>query len=124
MDKRTRIVVADDNRDAADSLAQILGLMGHAAFAVYDGRQAVAACRERQPALVILDVQMPIMGGIEAARAIRAEGRPGPVIASLTAVRGRQQPDDVDWQAFDFHLSKPLELAELEILLATTRAAK
>ena len=118
MNKRTEIVVADDNRDAADSLAQLLVLLGHRALAVHDGRQAVSACRAHRPSLVILDVQMPIMNGIEAARAIRAGGHPLPVIASLTALKDRQRPNDLDWAAFDAHLSKPLIPAELDTLLA------
>ena len=123
MNKRTEIVVADDNKDAADSLAQLLGLMGHGALAVYDGRQAVAACRALRPSLVILDVQMPIMDGVEAARAIRKGSHPLPVIASLTALKGRQLPDDVEWALFDVHLSKPLVPAELDRLLAKAMPA-
>ncbi|MBW8778867.1 MAG: response regulator [Burkholderiales bacterium] len=65
------IVVADDNHDAADSLAQLLGLMGYDAVAVYDGEQAVRACHDLHPDLAILDVQMPLLDGCAAARRIR-----------------------------------------------------
>ena len=59
MTDRCNVVVADDNRDAADSLVTILSAMGYRAVAAYDGLEAVEACATLEPDLAILDVQMP-----------------------------------------------------------------
>jgi CheY-like chemotaxis protein len=121
MPTRSCIVVADDNHDAADSLAQLLGLMGYDAVAVYDGEQAVRACHDLHPDLAILDVQMPLLDGCQAAHRIRDDddGRP-PMIASLSALRMQDEPLCSDHEVFDTHLSKPLRLDELSSLLART----
>ncbi len=118
---RSRIVVADDNHDAADSLAQLLDLMGYDAVAVYDGEQAVQACHELHPDLAILDVQMPRLDGCAAARRIRddEEGR-APWLASLTALKPQEEPLHSGRDLFDTHLSKPLRMDELSNLLART----
>jgi len=75
MPTRSCIVVADDNHDAADSLAQLLDLMGYDAVAVYDGQQAVRACHDLHPDLAILDVQMPGLDGFETAAYIKQRER-------------------------------------------------
>ena len=118
---RSRIVVADDNHDAADSLAQLLDLMGYDAVAVYDGEQAVRACHDLHPDLAILDVQMPLLDGCAAARKIRNEedGR-APMLASLTALKLQDEPLRSGRDLFDTHLSKPLRIDELSSLLART----
>jgi CheY-like chemotaxis protein len=120
MSNRSRIVVADDNRDAADSLAQLLSLMGYDAVAVYDGRQAVQACHDLHPDLAILDVQMPIMDGCAAAQLIRQDDVPRPWLASLTALKLHDEPLRSSCELFDAHLSKPLRIDELSTLLART----
>ena len=74
MSSNCSVVVADDNREAADTLVEILAAMGYPAIAVYDGREAVQACAALEPELAILDVQMPFIDGCEAARLIRAAG--------------------------------------------------
>jgi CheY-like chemotaxis protein len=118
MTSRPFIVVADDNRDAADTLAQLLRLLGYEATAVYDGRQAVAACSSHPAALAILDIHMPIMSGTEAAMNIRAQHGAALLLASLTSLRGRTAPSGPEWDVFDAHLSKPLQMSELSDLLA------
>jgi CheY-like chemotaxis protein len=117
MSNSSCIVVADDNRDAADSLAQLIELMGYHEVAVYDGQQAVDACRKLHPALAILDVQMPVMDGCIAARRIRDAGTPPPWIASLTGLKLQEEPLKSGCDLFDVHLSKPLQLLELSRLL-------
>jgi two-component system, chemotaxis family, CheB/CheR fusion protein len=116
MNKRS-VVVADDNKDAADSLAMLLELMGYAATAVYDGAQALEACRRHRPDLAILDVQMPILDGLAAARAIRAERGASVVLASMTGLRGRSERTGTPWDCFDAPLAKPLRMSELVTLL-------
>jgi CheY-like chemotaxis protein len=118
MPTRSCIVVADDNHDAADSLAQLLGLMGYDAVAVYDGEQAVRACHDLHPDLAILDVQMPLLDGCAAARRIRDDEARVPVLASLSALRMQDEPLRSEHDLFDTHLSKPLRIDELSSLLA------
>ena len=119
MPSRSCIVVADDNHDAADTLAQLLDLMGYDAVAVYDGEQAVRACHALHPDLAILDVQMPVLDGCQAARRIRAgEHGHAPWLASLTGLRPQEEPLRSGRDLFDAHLSKPLRVDELSTLLA------
>ena len=104
------ILVADDNHDAADSLVEVLRAGGYEAVAVYDGAHAVRLCSERMPSAAILDVQMPIMDGCEAARLIRAmRARPN-AIASLTAMHPREEPMLSKAALFDVNFRKPAQL--------------
>jgi len=112
------VVVADDNHDAADTLVQILGAMGCAAVAVYDGREAVAACVALEPDLAILDVQMPLIDGCEAAREIRSGAHPPGTIASLSALRHWEEPMRSQGAVFDVRLAKPVQMQQLFDLLA------
>lgn len=116
----TCIVVADDNRDAADSLVELLGALGYAAVAVYDGREAVEACAVLEPDLAILDIQMPLMNGCVAARLIRCSVNPPGVIASLSALRHWDEPMKSEGEAFDVRLAKPARMDQLSELLART----
>lgn len=117
MSSRCSVVVADDNREAADTLVEILGAMGYSAVATYDGRQAVAACAALEPDLAILDVQMPFLNGCEAARLIRAGAHPPATIASLSALRHWDEPMKSSGGVFDFRLAKPARMDQLSALL-------
>src|SRR5262249_34073123 len=82
---RRRILVVDDNQDAADSLALLLRLAGQDARAAYDGPSALAQAREFEPEVVFLDIGMPGMDGYEVARRLRRDRPPGgPVLVALT----------------------------------------
>jgi PAS domain S-box-containing protein len=114
-----RVLVVDDNRDAADSLAEVLEHLGYEVKTTYDGLQAVEAIREYQPRLVLMDLGMPGLNGYKAARRIRAlpEGRD----VMLVAVTGWGQEEDKRRSreaSFDRHMVKPVDLAALEQLLA------
>ena len=117
-----RILVADDNRDAAQSLAQVLRIMGHQVHLAYDGVEAVDAVVEFDPEVVMLDIGMPRMDGHEACRRIRAlPGRP----RVLIAVTGWGQEEDrlrSQEAGFDLHLTKPLDPAAVEAVLASLPA--
>lgn len=118
-----RVLVVDDNRDAADSLAALLRLQGHAARIAYDGPAGLAAAAEFAPDVVLLDLGMPGMDGYEVARRIRAA--PGLRGVALAALTGWGQPEDRRRTAaagFDHHLVKPVEPAALEKLLAGLRS--
>ena len=116
-----RILIADDNRDAADSLAMMLRINGHDVRTAYDGQQAVDMAEAFRPALALLDIGMPRLNGYEAARGIRDKtfGR-GMVLVALT---GWGQPEDKQRSkvaGFDHHLVKPVDPSTLDRLLATS----
>src|SRR5260370_39294159 len=68
-----RILIADDNRDAADTMGMLLELGGHEVIVAHSGNQALELGRQRRPAVVILDIGMPDMNGYEVARTARNE---------------------------------------------------
>lgn len=109
-----RILVVDDNRDSADSLAMLLGLHGHETRAVHDGVTAVETAESFRPHMLFLDVGLPVMDGIEACRRIR-EQRWGKEMV-IVALTGWGQEDDrrkSKEAGFDEHLVKPVDNATL-----------
>jgi PAS domain S-box-containing protein len=117
-----RVLIADDNRDAADSLAVLVRLEGHEVTVVYDGEDALAAINTTKPQIAVLDIGMPRMSGYEVARQVRA-GIIGPAV-TLIAVTGWGQHKD-KMQAlgagFNHHLTKPVETGRLLELLRLNR---
>jgi CheY-like chemotaxis protein len=112
------VLVADDNVDAATSLALLLQIEGHEVAVVYDGAEAVDQVPHFRPDLVILDIGMPKMDGLEAARRIRATSEGKNLV--LVAVTGWGQPADRERTraaGFDAHLVKPVEGGALQALL-------
>jgi DNA-binding response OmpR family regulator len=115
-----RILVVDDNRDAADSIATFLGLKGYAAQCAYDGLQAVAQADAFKPEVVLLDINMPGQSGYDVARELRDHKRaPRPLIVGVTG--SAQESDKVLAKklGFDHYLTKPVVLEELLALLRT-----
>jgi len=105
-----RILLADDNRDAAESLAIILRLEGHEVELAHDGDSALRAFAEKRPDVALLDIGMPKANGYEVARQIRAD--PGGAEVLLIAITGwAQDADKAQSRAagFDHHLTKPIE---------------
>jgi PAS domain S-box-containing protein len=104
------ILVVDDNRDAAASLAELLSLEGHRVVVAFDGPTALTRADENTPQLAFLDIGLPLMDGYEVARRLRE--RFGPKI-TLVAVTGYGQESDrrrSQEAGFDEHLVKPIEL--------------
>jgi CheY-like chemotaxis protein len=115
---RRRILVVDDNRDFANTLAALLETFGHEVRTVYDGRTAVAIAGEYRPDAVLLDIGLPEMNGYDVARELRQA--PGLGHVTLVAFTGYGQEEDrrrVREAGFDFHLVKPVEAAELARLI-------
>jgi len=113
-----RILVADDNRDAGETLAMLLRLDGHEVHVAIDGLEAVELFGREQPDVVILDIGMPGLSGHEAAQRIREQC--GGRSVTLIAVTGWGQKADKDRAAasgFDHHFTKPVEPNELSALL-------
>ena len=116
---KRRILVVDDNRDGADSLAMMLRLMGNEVRTTYDGIEAVEAAVQFLPEVVLMDVGMPRLNGLDATRRIRelAAGRN----VTIIALTGWGQDGDRERSreaGCDGHLVKPVNLAELEKLLS------
>jgi signal transduction histidine kinase/ActR/RegA family two-component response regulator len=114
-----RILVVDDNRDAVDSLAMMLELMGHEVRTAHDGEAGIAVAAAFRPEVILMDLGMPKLNGYEAAARIRAEPwGAGPFLVALTgwgADDDRRQTHDA---GFDRHLVKPVDPAALVKLLA------
>jgi PAS domain S-box-containing protein len=120
-----RILVVDDNVDAADGLKMLLELNGEQVRAAYDGESALKVAREFRPQVALLDVGMPRMDGYEVARRLKAA--PETRQAALVAVTGWGQPEDrrrSSEAGFDLHLVKPVEPSELERLLDSLKAKR
>jgi PAS domain S-box-containing protein len=113
-----RVLVVDDNADAARSLASVLEMLGHQIRTVFDGAAAVAAVQEERPEVVILDIGLPKMDGYEVARRIRSV--PGGKDMMLIALTGYGQSEDkrrAQEAGFDDHLVKPVDPGILERLI-------
>jgi PAS domain S-box-containing protein len=120
-----RLLVVDDNRDAAESLAMLVRLQGHEVRVAHDGTAALEMVKDYRPALVFLDIGMPKMDGYEVARRLRQQ--PGLENIRLAALTGWGQQEDRRRTAeagFDHHLVKPLEPKALERLLADLQLLK
>ena len=114
-----RILVADDNRDAAETLGVLLEVMGHQVRRVHDGEAAVLEAASFDPQLVLLDIGMPKLNGYEACRAIRDQAGGGG--RTLVAITGWGQPQDVQKArdaGFDRHMVKPMDVNALLQLIA------
>jgi PAS domain S-box-containing protein len=114
------VLVVDDNRDAANSLAEILRLMACEVKVAYDGPTALDLARERLPRLIVLDIGMPDMNGYEVLAALRALPGGGNVTAAALTGFGTDEDKSRALAAgFDVHLTKPLDFAALQDFLQT-----
>jgi CheY-like chemotaxis protein len=115
-----RVLVADDNVDAADTLAHLLRMAGHEVRVAHDGEEAMRIAAQFQPALAFLDIGMPRMDGYQAARALRA--LPGMQEVRLVALTGWGAEDDRARSraaGFDHHLLKPAFPEQIHAILAS-----
>jgi PAS domain S-box-containing protein len=118
-----RIMVVDDNVDAAESLAMMLELDGHSVIRAHDARAAIAIARSERPSVMLLDIGLPDIDGYELARRLRA--LPEVDNALLIAVTGYGQAEDrrrAEDAGFDRYLIKPVEFESLRSMLQTDRA--
>jgi len=118
-----RVLVVDDNRDAAESLGMLLKLLGAQVHVVYDGPTALEAVATYKPAVVLLDIGMPGMDGHEVARRIRLESEFREVILIALTGWGHEEDRQRSQSAgFDYHLIKPADVNSLETLLGSLDA--
>jgi PAS domain S-box-containing protein len=117
-----RVLVVDDNVDAAVSAAMLLRFLGHEVDIAYDGYSALAKVREFQPEIVLLDIGLPGMNGHDVARTLRAQPEfKGLVLAAVTGY-GQEEDRRRSLDAgFDFHLTKPLAQTALTAVFTSAR---
>ncbi|MEW6707567.1 MAG: response regulator [Pseudomonadota bacterium] len=113
-----RVLVVDDNRDAADTLALLLELMGHETRTAHDGPAALTAGAMFRPEIVLLDIGLPHMNGYEVCRKLREEpwGR-GAFVVALTGWGQAEDQRNASEAGFDRHLVKPVEEDVLQRVL-------
>lgn len=120
--KSLRILVVDDNQDTAQSMGELLEILGHQAQVAFDGTKAVEVATEFQPDIVLLDIGLPIIDGYEVARRMRGAGLNSSLLIALTGY-GREEDRERAHQAgFDMHFTKPIELDTLQKVLETRQA--
>jgi PAS domain S-box-containing protein len=115
----SRVLVVDDNQDAADSLGMLLEFLGAEVKVVHDGPSALEAIKAFKPAVVLLDLGMPNMNGLEVARRMRED--PEARAITLVALTGWGQKEDrrrTHEAGFDYHLVKPADVGVLQSILA------
>jgi len=113
-----RILVVDDNRDAADGMAMLLDISGHITKTAYDGLEAIAAAESFKPELVLLDIGLPHMDGYAVAKHLRQQASSRDIV--LSALTGYGDDDDRRRSreaGFNYHFVKPMEFAILNELL-------
>ena len=115
---RLRIVVADDNRDAADSLSLLLRMIGHDVWTVYDGPSPLDTAIECKPHVVLHDIGLPGMNGYEVARRLREhESTKHALLVAVTGYANQENQERSRNAGFDHHLIKPVDFNALEQLL-------
>jgi len=120
-----RVLVVDDNRDSAESLAALLGMLGHEVDQAYDGPAALETARTRFPDLVLLDIGMPGMSGHEVARRIRAEpALVGTTLIALTGYGTAEDRHESRAAGFDGHLVKPIDFEALQRIIESLPPSK
>jgi two-component system, sensor histidine kinase len=118
-----RVLIVDDNEDAADAIATLLSLDGHTVRAEYGAQAAIEAASAFNADLILLDIGLPSMSGYEVASRLRAAG----IRSILVALTGYGQKEDIERAlnaGFDAHLAKPVEFSKLEELLQSITTPK
>ena len=116
-----RILVVDDKRDAAESMAMLLRLRGHQVLVAHDARQALEIAAVAWPSVILLDIGLPEIDGYEVCRRLRQQGMVDTQIIAMTGYgqeRDRQRSKEA---GFDAHTVKPVDIGEILKLLASHR---
>lgn len=116
---RRRVLVVEDNVDAAETLRDVLLTWGHEVDVAHDGQEGIERARAFRPDVVLCDIGLPVTDGYEVARAIRADPVLAPAV--LVALTGYALPEDqarAVEAGFDRHLGKPVAMEDIEEVLA------
>ena len=105
------ILIADDDEKSVKLLRDVLRASGYSVAVARDGREAVALAQERKPALILMDIRMPVMDGVAAMKKLRADPKTrGIPIIAITAHAMHGDKERFLWQGFDDFLTKPLDI--------------
>lgn len=116
------MLIADDDRDSAESLLLLMQLEGHTVHMAHDGDEALAVALRVQPQVSILDLGMPALDGHAVALRLRESMPDTPML--IVALTGRERPEDrhrSSTSGFDHHFIKPVVLSELHLCIARWR---
>jgi CheY-like chemotaxis protein len=117
-----RVLVVDDSRDAAESLAMLLEFEGHEIHKAHDGADAVTIAERVRPDIVLMDIGLPILNGYEACRRIRDHAWGAPIVMVAITGWGQEEDREQSRQAgFDLHLVKPVDHDELLRVVGSAR---
>ncbi len=120
-----RILIVDDNRDSADSLAMLLRIMGNDIRTAYDGQEGVDMAGEFRPDVALLDIGLPKLSGYEACQHIREHSWAKDIIIIAVTGWGHEEDRRLSHEAgFDYHMVKPVDPQELMKLLAELQSVK
>jgi signal transduction histidine kinase/ActR/RegA family two-component response regulator len=120
-----RVLVVDDNVDAAQMLAALLEVQGHAVSVEYDARSALARARSEHPDVLLLDIGLPDMDGYELARRLRAQPEnAGATLVALTGYGQNQDREEAQQAGFDHYLVKPADMNDVNEVLALAEARR
>lgn len=117
-----RVLIVDDNQDAAESLATLLRLSGHDVTVVYDGLDGLRVAGELQPSIVFLDIGLPSLDGYEVCRQMRATHRDGVQIVAMTGYGMERDKELAREAGFDAHTVKPVDIAMIHQIIADSAA--
>jgi CheY-like chemotaxis protein len=110
-----RVLVVDDNEDAAELLREILSCLGHRVEVAYDGATALKLAESFRPEVALLDIGMPVMNGYELAARLRKGAGPTPRLIAITGYGAEMVKAE---EGFDQHLIKPFDVNRLRELIA------
>ncbi|HLH28600.1 MAG TPA: response regulator, partial [Acidimicrobiales bacterium] len=112
-----RVLVVDDNVDAARGTARLLELAGHDVRVAHDGRQALEVARDHHPRFILLDIVLPGMDGYEVARQLRADPQLRDAVIIATSGYSADDYRPAEEAGFDHHLAKPIDYDALRAIL-------
>jgi two-component system, OmpR family, response regulator len=115
-----RVLCVDDNRDVADSEADLLRAVGFDTRACYDGQSALVEAASFSPSVCLLDLNMPGMDGDELAIRLREQAEESPlVLVAVTAMSNERDQQRIQGAGFDMHLVKPVDPHQLVLVVDT-----
>ena len=117
-----RVLVVDDNQDAADSLAMLIGVRGDEVRIAYDGAQALAVERDFRPDVILLDIGLPALSGYDVAERIREKRGADVLIVAITGWGQEKDLRRAEEAGIDHHFTKPVDFEALVALIE--RAAR
>jgi signal transduction histidine kinase/DNA-binding response OmpR family regulator len=121
--RQLRVVVVDDNVDGAESLADLLGLLGHQVKVAHDGPGAMELIGMFRPEVVLLDIGLPGMDGYEVARRLRSGDRPVPLLVAVSGYGREEDLQHAREAGFEHHFVKPVQFESIRTLLDNLMAA-